>query len=119
MCLWGRNTDRYFLLLCNFMDLNAAVQLANQRIITENNIRDYEVLLLRYLRGMMALFKNTALQPVHHVSLHTSDFLRFFGPTHSVRTQGFERFNEMLGSQNVNMKSGTPSFFVRSLGGGP
>ena len=114
MRLWGRNTDRYFLLLCNFMDLNAAVQLANQRVITADHIRDYEALLLRYLRGMMVLFKDTGLQPVHHVSLHTADFLRLFGPTHSVRTQGFERFNEMLGSQNINMKSGASPLFIHS-----
>lgn len=106
MRLWGKRTDRYFHLLCNFMDLNAAVQLANQRVTTTKHIRDYELLLSRYLQGMMSLFKDTALQPIHHVSLHTVDFLRFFGPTHSVRTYGFERFNGILGSQNVNMKSG-------------
>jgi len=106
MRLWGRDTNRHFLLLCNFMDLNAAVQLANQRIIAANHIEDYEFLLSRYLRGIMSLFKDNSLQPVHHVSLHTGDFLRLFGPTHSVRTPGFERFNEMLGSQNINMKSG-------------
>jgi len=113
MRLWGRNTDRYFVLLCNFMDLNAAIQLANQRIITANHIRDYKYLLLRYLRGIMVLFKNASLQPVHHVSLHTGDFLRLFGPTHSVRTPGFERFNEMLGSQNINMKSGMSPLRIR------
>lgn len=106
MRMWGRDSGRRFLLLCNFMDLNAAIQLANQRVIAENHAKDYEFLLLRYLHGMMKLFKNTSLQPVHHVSLHTSDFLRLFGPAHSVRTPGFERFNEMLGSQNINMKSG-------------
>ncbi|KAF9645720.1 hypothetical protein BDM02DRAFT_3189458 [Thelephora ganbajun] len=85
MRLWGRDAGWYFLLLCNFMDLNAAVQLANQCVITTNH--------------------DTGLQPVHHVSLHTGDFLHLFGPTHSIRTPGFEQFNKMLGSQNINMKS--------------
>ena len=40
--------------------------------------------------------------------LARGDFLKQFGPTHSVRTPGFERFNERLGSQNTNMKSGKP-----------
>lgn len=107
MRLWGAPQDgRRFLILCNFMDLSAAVQLAHQRIITEKHIDDYERLLQRYLSGMMVLFKDSKLQPIHHVSQHAGEFLRLFGPTHSVRTQGFERFNEKLGLQNTNGKSG-------------
>ena len=104
--LWGTTQGRHFLMLCNFMDLSAAIQLANQRIITEKHTTDYERLILRYLRGMKLLFKDTPLQPIHHVSMHAGEFLRLFGPTHSVRTPGFERFNERLGLQNTNMKSG-------------
>jgi hypothetical protein len=55
---------------------------------------------------MVMLFKDTPLQPIHHVSVHAGEFLRLFGPTHSVRTPGFERFNEKLGLQNTNRKSG-------------
>ena len=107
MRLWGTPQDgRYFEMLCNFMDLTAAVQLANQRVVTENHIQDYERLILRYLSGMVTLFKDTPLQPIHHVSVHAGEFLRLFGPTHSVRTPGFERFNEKLGLQNTNRKSG-------------
>lgn len=107
MRLWGAaQEDRYFLMLCNFMDLSAAIQLANQRVITEKHIEDYERLILRYLSGLVTLFKDTQLQPIHHVSMHAGDFLRLFGPTHSVRTPGFERFNEKLGLQNTNQKSG-------------
>ena len=50
MRLWGTLQEgRYFLMLCNFMDLSAAIQLANQRVITEKHIEDYEKLILRYL----------------------------------------------------------------------
>jgi hypothetical protein len=106
MRLWGiLQEGRYFLMLCNFMDLSAAVQLANQWIITENHIQDYKRLILRYLSGMVILFKDTPLQPIHHVSVHVGKFLCLFGPMHSVRTPGFERFNQKLGSQNTNRKS--------------
>jgi hypothetical protein len=104
--LWGTKEDRHFLMLCNFMDLSAAIQLANQRVITPKHIDDYEFLILRYLQGMKILFKDASIQPIHHVSMHAGDFLRLFGPAHSVRTPGFERFNEKLGMQNTNMKSG-------------
>ena len=107
MRLWGSREDRYFLMLCNFMDLSAAIQLANQRVITQKHIEDYEQLILRYLTGMKVLYKDTPLQPIHHVSLHAGEFLKLFGPTHSVRTPGFERFNEKLGLQNTNRKSGS------------
>ena len=104
--LWGRKEGRYSFLLRNFMDLSAAIQLANQRIITDKHIHDYERLILRYLQGMKDMFKDTPLQPIHHVSLHAGEFLKLFGPTHSVQTPGFKRFNEKLGLQNTNMKSG-------------
>ncbi|KAF9643355.1 hypothetical protein BDM02DRAFT_3104566 [Thelephora ganbajun] len=107
MRLWGAPQEgRYFLMLCNFMDLSAAVQLTNQRVITEKHIKDYEHLILRYLSGMMIMFKDIPLQPIHHVSMHAGEFLRLFGPTHSVRTPGFKRFNEKLGLQNTNKKLG-------------
>ena len=114
MRLWGDPQEgRFFLMLCNFMDLSAAIQLANQRIITEKHIEDYKRLILRYLSGLVVIFKDTQLQPIHHVSMHAGDFLRLFGPTHSVRTPGFERFNEKLGLQNTNQKSG--GFSLRCL----
>ena len=104
--LWGGEQGRYSLMLHNFMDLSAAIQLGNQRIITKKHITDYERLILRYLQGVKVLFKDASLQPIHHVAMHAGEFLRLFGPTHSVRTPGFERFNERLGLQNTNMKSG-------------
>ena len=122
MRLWGAPQEgRYFLILCNFMDLSAAVQLTNQRIITEKHIMDYEQLIERYLSGIVVLFKDIPLQPIHHVSMHAGEFLRLFGPSHSVRTPGFERFNEKLGLQNTNRKSGglsSSSYVVRHSSSG-
>ena len=91
------------------MDLTSAVQLATQRAITAQMINDQELLIGRYLNDMKRLFKGSRVQPIHHVALHTADFLRLFGPTHSVQAFGGERLLEVLGQQNVNNKSGTPS----------
>ena len=105
--LWGGLTDRRYNLLCNFMDLTSAIQLATQRSITPQMIEDHERLITRYLEEMKELFKGNKIQPIHHVALHTGDFLRLFGPTHAVQAFGGERFLEVLGMQNVNNKSGT------------
>ena len=104
--IWGNLRDRRFSLLCNFMDLTSAVQLADQRAINEKIIQDSEMLMSRYLNAMKTLFKDTKIQPIHHAALHAGDFLRLFGPNHSVRAFGGERYLEVLGLQNVNNKSG-------------
>ena len=105
--IWGNLYDRRFLLLCNFMDLTSAVQLADQRAITNQMITDSEMLMSRYLNTLQILFKDVRMQPIHHVALHAGEFLRLYGPTHSVRAFGGERFLEVLGLQNVNNKSGS------------
>jgi len=110
--LWGNLTDRRFELLCNFMDLTSAIQLATQRSITPQMIEDHEQLIARYLREMKALFKGSKVQPIHHVALHTGDFLRLFGPTHPVQAFGGERLLEVLGMQNVNIKSGMLIYII-------
>jgi len=104
--IWGTLQDRRFALLCNFMDLTSSVQLADQRAVNEQIIRDSEMLMSRYLTTMKTLFKDTKIQPIHHSALHAGDFLRLFGPNHSVRAFGGERYLEVLGLQNVNNKSG-------------
>lgn len=105
--IWGNLRDRRFHLLRNFIDLTSAVQLADQRAINEQMIRDSETLMSRYLNTMKELFKDTKIQPIHHAALHAGDFLRLFGPNHSVRCFGGERYLEVLGLQNVNNKSGS------------
>ena len=110
--LWGSLTDRRFNLLSNFMDLTSAIQLATQRSITPQIIEDHEQLITRYLSEMKALFKGNKIQPIHHVALHTGEFLRLFGPTHAVQAFGGERFLEVLGMQNVNNKSGMSLYII-------
>lgn len=105
--IWGNLRDRRFSLLCNFIDLTSSIQLADQRSINEQMIRDSEMLMLRYLDTMKTLFKDVKVQPIHHVALHAGDYLRLYGPNHSVRAFGGERYLEVLGLQNVNNKSGS------------
>ena len=104
--IWGHLQDRCFSLLCNFMDLTSSVQLSDQRITNKQIIMDSEVLMSQYLNTMKTLFKDAKIQLIHHAALHASDFLRLFGPNHSVRAFGGERYLEVLGLQNVNNKSG-------------
>ena len=108
--IWGHLNDRRFSLLCNFMDLTSSIQLSDQRVINEQIISDSEALMSRYLNTMKILFKDARIQPIHHAALHAGDFLRLFGPNHSVRAFGGERYLEVLGLQNVNNKSGLPLF---------
>ena len=89
------------------MDLTSSVQLADQRSINKQIIRDSEMLMSRYLTTMKALFKDVKIQLIHHAALHAGDFLRLFGPNHSVRAFRGERYLEVLGLQNVNNKSGS------------
>lgn len=112
--IWGNLRDRRFSLLCNFMDLTSSVQLADQRAVNENTIRDSEMLMSRYLNTMKTLFRDVKIQPIHHAALHAGDFLRLFGPNHSVRAFGGERYLEVLGLQNVNNKSG-PSYRAKDI----
>ena len=113
--VWGKLTDRRFALLCNFMDLTSAVQLADQRVISGQIIADSEMLMARYLNTMKALFKDAKIQPIHHVALHAGDFLRLYGPNHSVRAFGGERYLKVLGLQNVNNKSGSWSHLSNTI----
>ena len=105
--IWGHLQDRRFSILCNFMDLTSSVQLSDQRVIDEQIIADSEMLMSRYLNTMKTLFKDARIKPIHHTALHAGDFLRLFGPNHSVRAFGGERYLEVLGLQNVNNKSGS------------
>lgn len=105
--LWGHLQDRRFSILHNFMDLTSSVQLADQRVINEQMIQDSEMLMFRYLNTMKRLFKDVTIQPIHHAALHAGDFLRLYGPNHSVRAFGGERYLGILGLQNVNNKSGS------------
>lgn len=86
-------------MLNNYIDLVTAVELATRRRLTEHDIDDYEYYMRRYVEGFLRLYSSAdgaMLLPYHHISLHLSQFLRGFGPTHGWHCFAYERFNHEL-----------------------
>ena len=67
----------------NFMDLVCAVQIANLRSISKNDIELYDHYIYRYLTGYKTLYKSAKVKTIHHAALHYGDILRGFGPAHT------------------------------------
>ena len=106
--LWGGNEapDDQKHKLQNFMDLVCAVQIANLRSISKNDIELYEHYIHRYLTGFKTLYKLAKVKPIHHMALHYGDILRGFGPTHTHGAAFYEWYIHSMQSQNHNMKLG-------------
>ena len=93
------------------MDLVGAIRVSGMLAITEQHIRQYEVLILRYLRKAKDLYLESTIKNNHHLALHFGEFLRRFGPVHAWRTFVFERFNHLLQNLSTNRKRGTYLIF--------
>lgn len=106
--LWGSKpkTDRHHQMLENFLHLVAAINLANKRVITNDDIDRYEQHMRTYLKGFRELYPFKDIAPYQHLSLHFSSHLRRFGPTHSWRCWAFERFNGLIQALPTNNKFG-------------
>ena len=106
--LWGSrpNTDRHYQMLENFLQLVAGINLANKRIITDDDINLYEDHMRKYLTGFRLLYPFKDIVPYQHLSLHFPSHLRRFGPTHSWRCWAFERFNGLIQVLPTNNKFG-------------
>lgn len=83
-------------MLLNYMELVAAVKIANSRTITEDKIALYDKHMLAYLKGIRELYPFVDLSPYQHLSMHFAAQLRRFGPTHSWRCYAFERYNGII-----------------------
>jgi hypothetical protein len=90
----------------NFMDLVRAVQIANLRSISKNDIEQYESFVYRYLTGFKALYKLAKVKPIHHAALHYGDILRGFGPAHTHGAAFYERYILSMQRENHNMRLG-------------
>jgi hypothetical protein len=90
----------------NFMDLVRAVQIANLRSISKNDIELYERYIHRYLTGFKTLYKLAKVKPIHHAALHYGDILRGFGPAHTHGAAFYERYIHSMQSENHNMRLG-------------
>jgi hypothetical protein len=112
--LWGSEPQdsRFHQMLCNYLDLVAAVKLATMRTMCEERISQYEFYMKRYLRNLLALYPDIGLSPSQHLSLHYPDLLRGFGPTHAWRCWIFERMNYKLQEIPTNLKFGESTQYV-------
>ena len=106
--LWGKRSkvDRHYRMLENFLHLVTAVNYANQRTITEEQIAQYHSHIVTYLKGFVTLYPFANITPYQHLSLHFSTHLRRWGPTHSWRCFAFERYNGILQGLPTNNKFG-------------
>lgn len=106
--LWGygKAEDRKLKMLHNLMRLVTAVRVANMRTTSPTHISSYEHHYRAYLDGVVDLYKEAKITTNNHMALHYGDFLRAFGPSHSIRTFAFERYNNVLQHVPSNRKSG-------------
>ena len=106
--LWGGEDapkDRK-LKLQNFMDLSCAVQIANLRSVSKQDIKLYEHYIQRYLVRLKSLYKLAKVKPIHHAALHYGNTLRSFGLAHTHGAASYERYIHFMQTQNHNMKLG-------------
>ena len=108
--IWGYTsgdaTARFRSMLHSFLDLVKAVEMANNRQVSDAHAKSYEMHLKRYLSATKVLFPDFSLKPTHHIAMHFGEFMRSMGPSHVYRAQAFERLNYLMQSQNTNQKFG-------------
>jgi len=104
--LWGHSQGREWQMLNNYMHLITAIYIASLRSTSNDLASDYTDHFKNYLSGVMELYKEAKVQPVHHACLHFEKLLVGLGPVHSWRTWAFERFNYMLQRTKTNMRFG-------------
>ena len=97
------------------MDLTSAVQIANLRSISKQDIQLYEHYIQRYLVGFKSLYKLTKVKPIHHAALHYGNTLRSFRPAHTHEAAFYEQYIHFMQTQNHNMKLSMWSIFYEII----
>jgi len=94
--LWGGDDapEDWKRKLENFMDLVCAVQIANLRSISKNDIELYERHIHHYLTGFKTLYKLAKVKP------------RGFGPAHTHGVAFYEQYIHSMQGENHNMRLG-------------
>ncbi|KAH7908184.1 hypothetical protein BJ138DRAFT_1013317, partial [Hygrophoropsis aurantiaca] len=105
--IWGADRGRKGLMLQNYMHLVWAIRVTNMRTMSDDMINAYDHHYRAYFEGLLQLYKEASIKPVHHMGFHNALLLRAFGPTHSWRAWAFERFNYCMQNINTNSKFGT------------
>ncbi|KIK20268.1 hypothetical protein PISMIDRAFT_657606, partial [Pisolithus microcarpus 441] len=104
--IWGHLQGRQWQMLNNYMHLVTAVYIASLWSTSEELAGCYMYHFKSYLLGILELYKEARVQPVHHACLHFERLLVGLGPVHSWRTWAFEHFNYMLQRTKTNMHFG-------------
>lgn len=107
--LWGDQSSpsaRQKEMLDNFMDLVYAVEIGSLLAVDVAQIQAYDTRILRYLKGIKELYPHFRLRPNFHLAAHIGDFMKLFGPVHSYRTFGAERYNHVLQNIDTSRKHG-------------
>lgn len=110
--LWSAGSKRQRMILANFMDLIAAVRVANFKSLSPLHKQLYNHRMFNYAEQVPTLFPNEQLKLSLHVALHLGDMLGDIGPVHAYSapffesTPFFERYIKFLHQQNINRKSG-------------
>lgn len=100
-------------MLNNFLDLVAAVLHGTPRALTEQRIKIYDRLILRYMKGLLETFKDITLVPNQHYALHLGSVLRRLGPTHAYWAFPFERYIGLMERIRTNHKPGQLLLYVQ------
>jgi hypothetical protein len=105
--LWGQDERRKGDMLHNYMHLVTAIHISNMRSMSNDKVDLYSYHYKKYFCGVLDLYKEARIRPVHHMGFHYDMLLRAFGPVHSWRAWAFERFNYTLQNIKTNSKFGT------------
>ncbi|KIN92905.1 hypothetical protein M404DRAFT_104897, partial [Pisolithus tinctorius Marx 270] len=104
--IWGHSEGRQHEMLDNYMHLVTAIYIANLHSTSWELVSHYTEHFKCYLSGVLDLYKEAKLQPVHHACLHFERLLVGLGPVHSWRAWAFKHFNYRPQRTKTNMHFG-------------
>ncbi|KAI0093118.1 hypothetical protein BDY19DRAFT_902918 [Irpex rosettiformis] len=86
----------------NFLKLSEALRILSQYVLTESDVNMADTLLRSYCSELIKVDAHYCIRPNHHYAMHTSQFVRDFGPLHEFWSFLFERLNKVLKAYNTN-----------------
>lgn len=89
------------------MDLAMALSWGLSRRTSAKHAERYLFYMKRYLEGVMELFPEYDLKPIHHYALHIPDILNDFGPLHGTWAFLVERLIGRMQKFKTNSKNGS------------
>lgn len=101
----GQDTQE-FRMLRNFVDLARIATIAPRRSTSFAHRETLHRYMMSYLQGIKVMYPEVNIVPNHHIMLHLPDFLRDFGPVHSIWAFPYERLNGILQSIKTNNRFG-------------